>query len=241
MAITKLGVIKTTLIDYPGEVAATLFTPGCNFRCGYCHNPGLVTPPFSGDLVSITEVKQFLQKRSNVLGGVCITGGEPLMHEDLPDLVRYIHSIGLKVKIDTNGSYPDRLQRLNADYIAMDLKTAFGSYHKLLPKTGAKQEKQNIPDNIQKSLHWIKQSGIPHEFRTTLVPGIVSFQEIRELASYLTKDDKWIITQFSPIHCLNPEFETVPPYPVKEVESLIRELTEQGLSVRLRSLSILQQ
>jgi len=107
MALTHVGLQKTTLLDFPGEVAATVFTPGCNLRCPYCHNPSLVQPPYPQDLISLEELDRFLEKRAKVLGGVCITGGEPLLHDNLDELISLIRSHGLKVKLDTNGTFPE--------------------------------------------------------------------------------------------------------------------------------------
>ena len=125
--------LKTTLLDFPGEVAAAVFTPGCNLRCPYCHNPELVRPPFPDEMISLEKLGVFLEKRASLLGGVCITGGEPLLHDNIGDLVSLIRSHGLKVKLDTNGTFPERLARIDADYIAMDLKTDPEKYHRLLP------------------------------------------------------------------------------------------------------------
>ncbi|MBI9100514.1 MAG: radical SAM protein, partial [Spirochaetaceae bacterium] len=122
MPLAKAALLKTTLLDYPGEVASILFTPGCNLRCPYCHNPSLVNHRGNDEnLRSINELKDFLQKRQHLLGAVVISGGEPLLYEGTKDLVDYIKSLGLKVKIDTNGLYPERLRKLNVDYIAMDI------------------------------------------------------------------------------------------------------------------------
>ena len=119
MSIQNLGLLKTTLLDFPGEVAATVFTSGCNLRCPYCHNPEFVTGETAGDEISLSDFFNFLEKRKNVLGGICITGGEPLIHEDLKELIYEIKKTGLKVKLDTNGTFPDRMKHLDADYISM--------------------------------------------------------------------------------------------------------------------------
>lgn len=126
------GLNKTTLLDYPGRVAATIFTGGCNFRCPFCHNAGLVLRPLEQELYTEEEVLAFLQKRRSVLTGVCITGGEPTIQQDLPDFVRRIKELGLLVKLDTNGSHPGMLSELIdeglLDYVAMDIKHAPQQY-----------------------------------------------------------------------------------------------------------------
>lgn len=133
MALDRLGLVKTTLLDYPGEVAATIFTPGCNLRCPYCHNPDFVSGDPTGEEITLGEFFRFLEKRKGVLGGICITGGEPLIHKDLGDLIAAVRERGLKVKLDTNGTFPERLASLDVDYIAMDLKTIPDNYPFLAP------------------------------------------------------------------------------------------------------------
>lgn len=122
------GLNKTTLLDYPGRVAATVFTGGCNFRCPFCHNAGLVLRPLSQESYTEDEVFSFLTKRRGILTGVCITGGEPTIQQDLPDFVRRIKALGLQVKLDTNGSHPQMLSELIRedllDYVAMDIKNS---------------------------------------------------------------------------------------------------------------------
>lgn len=122
------GLNKTTLLDYPGRVAATVFTGGCNFRCPFCHNAGLVLRPLSQESYTEEEVLAFLRKRRGILTGVCITGGEPTIQQDLPDFVRRIKELGLQVKLDTNGSHPQMLAELIKegllDYVAMDIKNS---------------------------------------------------------------------------------------------------------------------
>ena len=135
MALKKLGFIKTSLLDFPGQVSAVIFTPSCNLRCPYCHNPELVSGSLPPDLIQKETVLQHLEKRKSILGGVCITGGEPLLHPELPDLIESIHSLGLKVKVDTNGTRPDKLPPLKADYLAMDIKTDPKKYPLLLRAT----------------------------------------------------------------------------------------------------------
>ena len=139
------GLNKTTLLDYPGRVAATVFTGGCNFRCPFCHNGGLVLSPLTQEHYTEEEIFDFLKKRQNILGGVCITGGEPTIQQDLPDFIRKIKGLGLAVKLDTNGSHPRMLEELIqeklVDYVAMDIKNAPGRY---VETTGCKNERASL-------------------------------------------------------------------------------------------------
>ncbi|NLA77415.1 MAG: anaerobic ribonucleoside-triphosphate reductase activating protein, partial [Clostridiales bacterium] len=122
------GIQKLSLLDYPGKVACTLFTGGCNLRCPFCHNASLVVSPDASDAMEDSEVLAFLKKREGVLDGVCISGGEPLMQRDIADFIRSVRALGYSVKLDTNGCFPDALEALISegllDYIAMDIKNS---------------------------------------------------------------------------------------------------------------------
>ena len=209
MALTKFGLQKTTLLDFPGEVAATVFTPGCNLRCPYCHNPSLVRPPFPDDLISFEELDHFLEKRSNVLGGVCITGGEPLIHENLNELIDLIHRRGLKVKLDTNGTFPERLARANVDYVAMDLKTDPEKCDTLLGPNASTQ--LSTAAKIRASVEYLKTSGVPYELRTTVVPGIVGPDELQTMLPLLQGCRRYRLTPFRRGETLDPAFADLAP------------------------------
>lgn len=229
---------KTTLLDYPGEVAATLFTPGCNLRCPYCHNPELVTPPFPDDLLGREEILSFLRKRAGILGGVCITGGEPLMHRDLPELADEIHGLGLKVKIDTNGTMPERIEAIlpKIDYVAMDVKTAPRRYGELGMKAGgtASDAASTIAETIIHSIRAIIESGVEHEFRTTCLPGLVEEEDIREITEAIKGAAAYYIVQFRPSVTLDPAAAEVTPYSPDKLEGFRVIAEEAGLPVKLR-------
>ncbi len=167
-----LGLNKTTLLDYPGHVAAVLFTGGCNFRCPYCHNRDIVLESNLLAAIAQEEIFAFLRKRQKVLTGVCITGGEPTLHPDLPDLIERIKALGYLVKLDTNGTNPQMLQSLIhtglIDYCALDIKNAPEKYR----MTAGFDINHNGPDlsAVHESVHiLLHQTLIPYEFRTTLV------------------------------------------------------------------------
>lgn len=161
------GLNKTTLLDYPEHVAATIFTGGCNFCCPFCHNRDLVLQPKSFPVIPEAEVLAFLQKRKGVLSGVCITGGEPTLQPDLPDFIAAIKDMGYLVKLDTNGYRPGVLRALLTegllDYVAMDIKNAKAHYART-----AGREKLDI-GRITESVELLKDGTIPYEFRTTVV------------------------------------------------------------------------
>lgn len=172
------GLQKFTLIDYPGKVACILFTQGCNFRCGYCHNPELVIPEKFCPAISEESVFKFLQERREYLQGVVVSGGEPTIHGDLLDFIRKIKQIGYAVKLDTNGSQPHMLNRLIqeklVDFIAMDVKAPLDKYEEV---AGVSIN----ADKIKESIELIMRSGIEYQFRTTVMKAFCSAQDIREI------------------------------------------------------------
>lgn len=187
------GFQKLTLLDFPGVVACTLFTKGCNFRCPFCHNASLVTssnlPQFSHE-----EVISFLKKRQGILEGVCITGGEPLINPALDDFIREVKSLGYKVKLDTNGSFPKRLQSLIEenllDYIAMDIKNSFEKYH-----LTAGCDNLNL-SLIEQSIDLIMHSNIPYEFRTTVCNELHTIDDIIAICNRIKGAKKYFLQNF---------------------------------------------
>jgi pyruvate formate lyase activating enzyme len=206
------GLQKTTLIDFPGRVACTLFTVGCNFRCPFCHNKDLVTLDNfrkSGlQDISGQSFFEFLKKRKRILDGVCITGGEPTINKDLPQFCKQIKDLGLEVKLDTNGSNPEMLGRLInkklVNFVAMDVKTNFENYSKLVlkiknQKPACRQARSKIKNkeknlelvyNIKKSIALILKSGLEYEFRTTVVRGIHDKKNLLKLAEQLKQESE---------------------------------------------------
>ncbi len=203
------GLQKMTLIDYPGKIAATVFTNGCNFRCPFCHNPELVhgfplRQGFVGqaqftvhgdDRVEkqVDEFFEFLETRKGKLDGVCITGGEPTLQPDLVDFIKRIKELGFAVKLDSNGTRPDVLRELfekkMVDYVAMDIKASLGNYQKVC---GAKIDLERI----KLSVDLIKNSGVDYEFRTTVVPGLHSEKEFEDVAEWLAGTKKYILQKY---------------------------------------------
>lgn len=229
--ITRLGLVKTSLIDYPGKVAAVLFTPGCNFRCPYCHNPELVSGPVPEDFISIEDALRFLEKRVPVLGGVVITGGEPLLHPDIGELTRAIRDLGLKIKIDTNGSFPDMLEKLQPDFVAMDVKTSFHNYGRVLT-SGADVEK--IVRKVRESLNILIRSGIPHQLRTTMVPGIVAEEDFDTIIPEVRGADSYLLSGYRNQRILDRSWVEVDPYPAEVLEGIAERLRSAGVMAQVR-------
>lgn len=188
------GFNKTTLLDYPGHVAATVFTGGCNFRCPFCHNADLVLNPESQPLVPEEEVLSHLKKRRGILEGVCITGGEPTLQPDLPDFIRKIRELGYLVKLDTNGYRPEVLMSLLTedmlDYVAMDVKASPDNYQKASGCPGLDFSR------IEESIALLKECKIPYEFRTTVVQGIHTVQEFDAIGRLLEGSRAYYLQAF---------------------------------------------
>lgn len=177
------GLNKTTLLDYPGRVAATIFLGGCNFRCPFCHNASLVMEPDSQPQLSLEEVLSFLKKRAGLLDGVCVTGGEPTLAPDLPDFLRKVKELGLLVKLDTNGYRPDVTKALIneglVNHIAMDIKSSLSGYSLA---TG----RPDLPvEPIMESISLLMNGTIEYEFRTTVVGGLHTEKDFREIGQML--------------------------------------------------------
>lgn len=192
------GFVKQSLIDWDGVFSAVVFTKGCNFRCGYCHNPCLVLPSLMNAAEDIPErvVLEYLKSHAGWLEGVVVTGGEPTIHADLPAFLSRIKALGYKVKLDTNGSNPgilaDVIKRGLADHIAMDIKTlpTVEAYSKITPTFKKKQL-----TGILRSICLIRESGLPYHFRTTFIDGIHSPDIISQLKT-LFKEDPFVAQKF---------------------------------------------
>ncbi|MDE6401342.1 MAG: anaerobic ribonucleoside-triphosphate reductase activating protein [Clostridiales bacterium] len=188
------GIQKLTLLDYPEHTACTLFVPNCNFRCPFCHNSELL----QGDVefYDEREIFSFLQKRAGVLEGVCITGGEPTIYSDLDRFIRSVRDLGYRVKLDTNGYMPERLAALIADglldYIAMDIKNSPERYAET---AGLPIERFDIAP-IEQSIEIIKNSGVDHEFRTTVVTELFDETSIAGAARMIAGANKYYLQSF---------------------------------------------
>ncbi len=183
------GFQPLSLLDYPGTVCSIIFTQGCPLRCVYCHNPELL-PVKSANRIPEDTVFSTLKKRKNVVEGVCVTGGEPTIHHDLPEFIKKIKNLGLQVKLDTNGVNPRMIEKLIqdklVDFFAMDLKHTWERYAEVI---GTSQN--NIVTNCQETFHLIQDSSIPHEFRTTVYPALHSENDLVKIANQLIHDEHY--------------------------------------------------
>lgn len=208
------GFVPVTMVDWDGKIASTLFLGGCNYRCPFCQNAELVLSPQKLPDVPWDVIKDHLVKKKNWIDGVVVTGGEPCVNDGLFELLEEIKKLDCLVKIDTNGSRPDVLQKVVennlVDYIAMDIKTSLERY----------AEAAGVPVDtsaVKKSIDLIMNSGIDYEFRTTLVPCFVSEEDLLKIANYIKNANLYVIQQFSPENVLDPALKGLKPYSKEEV------------------------
>lgn len=206
------GIQKTTLVDYPGKIACTVFLWGCDFACPFCQNKSLVKGLESLPTIGENELLDFLKKKAKYLEGIVISGGEPTIHKDLPSLLKRIKSeTGIAVKLDTNGANPKMLELLLeeglVDYIAMDIKSS--------PRKYCLAAGKNVDlEKIKKSAQIIMNGKIDYEFRTTVVPDFFTAEDALEIAQWLEGADLYILQQFIPSeNCLDKDFSKKTPYP----------------------------
>ena len=212
------GLHRFSLIDYPGKMAAVVFTQGCNFRCGYCHNAQLVCPERYSEPLDESSVLEFLESRKGKLEGVVVTGGEPTVQPGLLDFLARIKAVPFAVKLDTNGSHPDVLASVLSanlvDFIAMDIKTSPLNYEKAI---GAKIDLERI----RASIDLISKSGVPHHFRTTLVRTHCSPKDVKEIRQLIGPGAKYVLQTFIPsAGIMDPDLLTEPQYSLPEIQEL---------------------
>jgi pyruvate formate lyase activating enzyme len=212
---------RVSLIDYPGKIAATVFTQGCNFRCGYCHNAELVLPDRYGPLTAEDDIFSFLKLRRGKLEGVVVTGGEPTIQDDLGEFLRTVKDIGYLVKLDTNGSNPGVLETLIegkiVDYIAMDLKGPLERYPEIA----------SVPVDtaaIERSIELIMACGVEHEFRTTVVKSHLDSRDLLSVAKVINKARLYVLQPFVPRKMLDDSFLSEATYLPHEFSAIREEL-----------------
>lgn len=220
------GLEKLSVLDFPGRLAAIVFTSGCNFRCRYCYNPELVLPKKGNEqekegpgLISSEDLFLFLKERFGRLEAVVISGGEPTLHKDLPEFIKKIRKIGYLVKLDTNGTNPEMLKSLIdeklLDYIAMDIKAGEEDYEKVIAlKTDMSK--------IKESIDIIMKSGLAYEFRSTLVPGLINKEGFLGMGKLIKGAEKWYLQNFkSDTNLVDESFINLQPFSSKEMEDFV--------------------
>ena len=213
------GVEKFASKDFPGYISSTVFLAGCNFRCPYCHNSDLVLRPQAISTFPLDEFIIYLESRQNWLEAVCLSGGEPLLHEDIIELCYLIKKRNLLVKIDTNGSFPSRLEKLIreklVDSIAMDVKAPLERYSEVT-RAEVKEE------DIVKSIDIIKNAGLEYVFRTTVVPDLIGPEDIEKIGQMLKGVKIFQLQQFVPVNTLDSHYLQKKPYSGEEIKEFAK-------------------
>ncbi len=231
------GFQKFTLVDYPEKLACTVFFSGCSFRCPWCHNKELVLPEEirNHPQIPLEEVFEFLKKREGRLEGVVLTGGEPTINPDLPSFCRRVKEMEYNVKLDTNGCNPEMIKKLTSenliDYVAMDIKSPREKYFQAIggkiffeEVDGGRGDfwKNNLLDNIEKSIDFLKEERVEYEFRTTVVPGLLSERDVKKIAKWISPAQRYYLQEFRPA-------EEVPNHVKKALyeEDFLRKLAKE--------------
>ena len=221
------GLLKTSLIDYPNKISSVLYTPGCNLRCPFCHNWRIVLDPKPPFLQEIEAIK-ILESRKKYIDAVVITGGEPTMHKDLPDFIIKLKKKGFQIKLDTNGFYPEVLRACLpfVDYVALDIKTTLNKYFDL----GAKST-----IGLLHTINMLKTGKIPHEFRTTIVPELITTKDIPQIGELLVGGSNLVLQQYNSEDTLDKDYEKIEPYSAEEIKKIAKTLESfiKNISLRL--------
>jgi len=226
------GLHKTSLLDYPGILSAIIWTAGCNFRCPFCYNKQLVLE--KTEIISEETVLSFLEKRRDVLEGLSISGGEPLLQEGIVDFTEKVKKLNYLIKIDTNGAFPESLKELIdkklVDYVSMDVKAPKKKYNQL---AGVKAD----ISKIEQSIDLIKNEAPDYEFKTTIVPGMLDKKDIVEIAKWLEVSKQFYLQQFksdSPL--VSSKLNDVAPYSKEKLSEMLHEIKPFFKSCSLRGL-----
>jgi pyruvate formate lyase activating enzyme len=213
------GLEKFAPKDFVGFISSTIFLGGCNFRCPYCHNSDLVLRPQTLPTFPLEHFLNFLDSRKGWLEGVCVSGGEPLLHDELEMLLALIKERDLLVKVDTNGSFPSRLEALIqkklVDRIAMDVKAPLERYSKV---TGVEVKKEDI----LRSIDIVKNSGLQYVFRCTVVPGLIGPEDIEKISLLIKGAEIFQLQQFVPLNPLDSDYLEKKPYTREEVQKFAK-------------------
>ncbi len=220
------GLQKVSLIDYPNKVASVLFTPGCNLRCGFCHNWRIVVNPKPPFLQGALAIK-ILEGRKKYVDAVVVTGGEPCMHKELPKFLEKLRKRGFEVKLDTNGCYPEVLEQCLAhvNYVALDVKTSLEKYNLL----GAKDTNKML-----RTVEMLKMGKVEYEFRTTVVPELVTAKDVIKISELIKGAKTYALQQFVPQNTLDKRFESLKPYGLKVISEFAEIMKDFAENVVLR-------
>ena len=219
------GFLETSFLDWPGKLCSVLFLPYCNFRCPYCHNHPLVFHPERYSTIPLEEIFDRLDPLKNWIDGICLTGGEPTLHADLPSLIRQIKQQQFLIKLDTNGSNPQLLEKLieteEIDFVSMDVKAPLDPFRY--------SRSIGLPVNltpILESIEILKRGMVEYEFRMTVVPGLHKEKDIKSLGGQLRVGQRLILQNFNPENPLDPSLKNIAPYDPKVLKKIEKEVQE---------------
>ncbi|MFP4005285.1 MAG: anaerobic ribonucleoside-triphosphate reductase activating protein [Candidatus Hadarchaeia archaeon] len=222
-----IGIEKNSLIEWPGKIVAVAYTRGCNFRCPFCQNRDLVLHPQNLSSFSEEKVLEHLDNREKWLDGAVVTGGEPMIHEELPEFAAKVKNRGFGFGVETNGTRPEMIEELLeeglVDYIAMDIKAPL-EWEKYRKAAGI--EDKNLLRKIKKSIEILKNSNTEHEYRTTVVPTILDENDIFEIAQYIEGERNYYLQQFVPENTLDKSYENVNPYSDEKMKEIGKKINE---------------
>ena len=194
------GLNRLTLLDYPEHTACTMFTGACNFRCPFCQNGALVLHPEEEPVIPEEEIFGFLEKRRGILDGVCVTGGEPTLQNGLEEFLRRIKEMGFLVKLDTNGTNPDLLEKLTDEHLldmaAMDIKTSRAHYANAAGLGGGALPAEQLLRKVERSAGFLLENRIPYEFRTTMVRGLVTEEDMSSIGEWLAGAERYYLQNY---------------------------------------------
>jgi len=218
MKVVIKGFLQASMLDWEGMIVSTLYVPGCNFRCPFCQNSGLVLHPDENDAIPHEKIIDYLIKKKGWIDGVCISGGEPCMYDNLADFIKALKATGMKIKLDTNGAYPDVLRDLFSqkllDFTAMDIKAPLEEEPY---KKAAGTDNPAFVEKVKESIKIIMQSQVDYEFRTTVVPTLHSREDIIKIARSIHGAEKYALQRFQPQNTLDPEYMKLKPYNAEEL------------------------
>ncbi len=229
------GVQKFTMLDFPEHTSAIVFTPGCNMRCGYCHNKEFVLPEeikkISSSFIDEKIVFNFLEKRKGLLDGLVISGGEPTLQRDLKSFIEKVRNLGFKIKLDTNGARFEVLKDLVEsgllNYVAMDVKTSLSKYNELVGPLIKVQD-------IENSINFLKENRVPYEFRTTFIKEVHSTEIIEDIKKLLSGSDKYFLQSFRSANTLEEKFQCYNAFSKGEMIELKNEFAKFIKKVDIR-------
>lgn len=221
------GFLETSFLDWPGKLSSVIFLPNCNFRCPFCHNHPLVFQPERYSSIPLKEILTRLHSIKDWIDGVCVTGGEPTLHVDLPVLIREIKHHGFLVKLDTNGSNPEMLGALikakEIDFVSMDVKAPLNPF--------SYRRSTGLPLDLKpilRSIEILRKSEVEYQFRMTVVPGLHKEEDIRKVGDQLRVGPKFVLQNFNPENPLDPSLKDIRPYDLKVLKKIEREVQTMG-------------